>query len=294
MAQPKNTGLGRGLDAIFKDNFTENDENVSSLRIAEIEPRADQPRKTFDDDTLAELAASISEHGVLQPLLVNKTNYGSYRIIAGERRWRAARMAGLTEVPVIIMDLDEKAAAEVSIIENIQREDLNPLEEADAYRSLIDEYGLTQEELAKRLGKSRSAVANSLRLCDLPKEAKDLLGSGKLSAGHARALLGLRDRDCIGAAARRVVLKNLSVRQTEALVKRLNAQKPSPEKKEDLPEIDYSEELSRFLTKKFGRKINIVNRNRAKKIEIEFTNDKDLNETLEKLFGNDIFDNQQF
>ncbi|MBE6632627.1 MAG: ParB/RepB/Spo0J family partition protein [Ruminococcaceae bacterium] len=291
MPKPKNTGLGRGLDAIFMDNFTDGDEKISTLRISEVEPRMDQPRKSFDPEALKDLADSISVHGLLQPLIVKKSDFGMYQIVAGERRWRAAKMAGLNEVPVIVMELDDKAVAEIALIENVQREDLNPVEEAKAYRSLVEEYGLTQEELSKRIGKNRSTIANTMRLTELEDEVLKLLEEGSLSAGHARALLALKNTVAQVGAARETVQKGLSVRQTEALVKKLNSAK---EKAEPISEksVDYTAELSRTITKRLGRRVNIINNQKTKKIEIEFTNDDDLNDIAEKLFGKEIFDDQ--
>ena len=223
MAKPKNTGLGRGIEAIFLDNSAEENGGVTMLRLSEIEPNPDQPRRDFDPEALSQLAESIATHGLIQPIIVRSASGGElYQIIAGERRWRASKMAGLSEVPVIIMELDDQKAAQIAIIENVQRENLNAIEEAMAYRSLIEDYGMTQEELSKQIGKSRSAVANILRLLDLPDEVMALVKEGSLSAGHARTLLGLKNPARINGAANTVVTKNLSVRETEALVKKLN------------------------------------------------------------------------
>ena len=223
MAKNKNTGLGRGLDAIFLDNTTEESgRGVTMLRLSDIEPRPDQPRKQFESESLASLADSIAENGVLQPLLVRAEGDGFYQIIAGERRWRASKMAGLTEVPAIITDADDKKAFELAIIENIQRENLNAIEEAAAIRDLMTEYGLTQEEVSTRISRSRSAVSNAIRLLDLPDSVMKAVSDGKLSAGHARALLGLRDSEKIISAAQTVISRGLSVRATEELVRSLN------------------------------------------------------------------------
>ena len=210
-------GLGKGLEALFVENET-TEITPTTLKIGEIEPNRGQPRRDFDETALAELADSIREHGVLQPLLVRPMPGGKYQIVAGERRWRASRMAGLTEVPVIIRDLDEAAAMEVALIENLQRSDLNPMEEALGYQELMERHGYTQEQVAKRVGKSRPAVANALRLLALPEETAALVREGKLSSGHARALLGLPDRSMIGPLAERITQEGLSVREAERLV----------------------------------------------------------------------------
>ena len=219
----KNKGLGRGIDAIFSDNSIEQTPDAATkIRISDIEPRKDQPRKTFDKEALAGLAESIAANGVLQPILVMETAEGTYSIIAGERRWRAAKMAGLSEIPAMIMEIDEVTASKIALIENLQREDLNPCEEARGYRELMKKYDLTQEQIASGIGKSRSAVANSLRLLDLPDEVLDMIADKRLSAGHGRALLGLRDRDRILPLAERISLRNMSVRDAEAAVKKEN------------------------------------------------------------------------
>ncbi|MBQ2251984.1 MAG: ParB/RepB/Spo0J family partition protein, partial [Clostridia bacterium] len=213
MAKPK--GLGRGIDSIFFDNTeTESNNTPNTVRLADIRPRADQPRKSFDQDALEQLARSIAEHGLIQPIVVRKSLGGFYEIIAGERRWRASKLAGLEEVPTIILNSDDLKTAEISLIENIQRENLNAIEEALAYRMLIETYSLTQESVAQRVGKSRTAVTNSLRLLDLPDSVSTLVAEGKLSAGHARALLGLDDKDVIDQVALEVSEKELSVRET--------------------------------------------------------------------------------
>lgn len=287
MAKNKLSGLGRGYEAVFEDNApVENSGTV--LRISEIEPRKDQPRKTFDEAALGELAASIARNGLIQPIVVKDNHTGFYSIIAGERRWRASKLAGLTEVPVIILDVDEPRAAELALIENIQREDLNPVEEAEAYRALTENYGLTQEEVSERVGKSRSTVTNALRLLDLPREALDFVISGDLSAGHARALLSIKDRSIIPNAANTVIVKGMSVRETEKYAKRLNR----PEKPAPVPtaEVDYTAELERRMTAKLGRKVSISDTGKQKKLTLEFTDGEDLNALVVKLCGNNIFD----
>ena len=294
MAKPKNTGLGRGIEAIFLDNTAEENGGVTMMRLSEIEPNPDQPRRDFDPESLSQLAESIATHGLIQPIVVRSTGSGEfYEIIAGERRWRASKMAGLTEVPVIIMELDDQKAAQVAIIENVQREDLNAIEEAAAYRSLIEDYGMTQEELSRQIGKSRPAVANILRLLELPDEVMALVKEGTLSAGHARTLLGLKNPTRIIGAANTVVAKNLSVRETEALVKKLNRiekELSDPKPVKDEPIVDYSKELARKMTEKLGKKVIISGNGKTRKLEISFSDDKELDELVNKLCGANIFD----
>lgn len=297
MAKPK--GLGRGLDSIFFDN-TENETAASTntARLADIRPRADQPRKTFDADALEQLARSIAEHGLIQPIVVRKTLGGFYEIIAGERRWRASKLAGLEEVPVIVMDSDDLKTAELSLIENIQRENLNAIEEALAYRTLIETYDLTQESVAQRVGKSRTAVTNSLRLLDLPEEVSNLVADGKISAGHARALLGLDDKSLISEIANDVFARELSVRDTEELVRRINKSRVKKERETPATigtndnEPDYVAILEKKIRQSIGRRVKIVNGKRAKKLEIEFSDDRDLENLLTTLCGKSIFDDE--
>lgn len=294
MAKPKNTGLGRGIEAIFLDNTAEENGGVTMMRLSEIEPNPEQPRRDFDPESLSQLAESIATHGLIQPIVVRSTGSGEfYEIIAGERRWRASKMAGLTEVPVIIMELDDQKAAQVAIIENVQREDLNAIEEAAAYRSLIEDYGMTQEELSRQIGKSRPAVANILRLLELPDEVMALVKEGTLSAGHARTLLGLKNPTRIIGAANTVVAKNLSVRETEALVKKLNRiekELSDPKPVKDEPIVDYSKELAKKMTEKLGKKVVISGNGAKRKLEISFSDDKELDELVNKLCGANIFD----
>ena len=294
MAKPKNTGLGRGIEAIFLDNTAEENGGVTMMRLSEIEPNPDQPRRDFDPEALSQLAESIATHGLIQPIIVRSTGSGEfYEIIAGERRWRASKMAGLTEVPVIIMELDDQKAAQVAIIENVQREDLNAIEEAAAYRSLIEDYGMTQEELSKQIGKSRPAVANILRLLELPDEVMALVKEGTLSAGHARTLLGLKNPTRMIGAANTVVTKNLSVRETEALIKKLNRIEKEindPKPVDDEPIVDYSKELAKKMTEKLGKKVIISGKGKQRKLEISFSDDKELDELVNKLCGANIFD----
>ena len=248
-------GLGKGLSAIFVENETEDRNEVISLKISQIEPNRQQPRRIFDEDALAELAKSIEEHGVLQPILVRPMLRGGYQIVAGERRYRASRLAGLTEIPAVIRELTDSETMQLALIENLQREDLSPLEEAAGYKKLTDDFGFSQEEIAKTVGKSRSAVANTLRLLTLPDEVKPLLEEGRISPGHARALLAVEDKSKVPAAAAKIADDSLSVRETEALVKKLNSKK----KKKEIPKtpILYKEcELS--MAQELGTKVKII------------------------------------
>ncbi len=294
MSKGKNTGLGRGLDAIFIDNSSDTAQGgITMLRLSDIEPRKDQPRKSFDDASLAQLAESITAHGLIQPIVVRQ-NGGFYQIIAGERRYRACKMAGLIEVPVIIVDSDEQKTDEIALIENIQREDLNSMEEARAIKALLDRHGLTQEALSKRIGKSRSAIANSIRLLELPLETASYVAAGRLSAGHARALLAINDPDAIDKAAQTVLEQDLSVRQTEELAKKLN-RPASPTKErgdEDTQGIDYAADLSSRLTSALGRRVKITDGARTKKIEIEYADNSDLEKIIKKLCGASFLDLQ--
>ena len=284
MAKPKNTGLGRGLDAIFLDNETEIKSNAM-LRLSDIEPRSDQPRKTFDQESLAQLAESIAANGLIQPIVVRTGNNGYYQIIAGERRWRAAKMAGLTEVPVVITEMDNKQAAQAALIENVQREDLKPVEEAAAYKSLLDEYDMTQEEVSHQVGKSRSAVANSIRLLDLPGNLLERLSNGTITAGHARALLPLHDHEVAQRAADEVERRGYSVRETEQLVRKIlrNQNKPQKKAKSDL-DVDYAAKLERRIMNSIGHGVRIRD-GKVKKLEITFTDYADLDELVQLLCG---------
>ena len=277
----KNTGLGKGLSALLGDDFSMNPSQApSTLPISQVESCAGQPRKHFDQEKLEELAESIRQHGIIQPLTVRKLSSGYYQIIAGERRWRAARLAGLTEVPAVIIEADDRKAMELAMIENLQREDLSPMEEAEGYKMLVEDYGLTQEQAAQRVGKSRSAVANALRLLALSPALRQMVEDGRLSAGHTRALLPLAAALQEQAAA--TVLKNdLSVRQTEQLVKRLQAA-PKPEKKPS-PTVNYVAEAERELSGKLGRACHIAHGRKKGRIEIEYYGVDDLNDLLEAL-----------
>lgn len=285
MAKATQKGLGKGLGALLGDTSPLSQPGESSgvtmLPIAKVESYRKQPRKQFDDEALQDLAESIRIHGIIQPLTVRRLSSGYYQIIAGERRWRAARLAGLSEVPVLVIEADDRKAMELALIENLQREDLNPIEEAEGYKVLMEDYNLTQEEAAERVGKSRSNVANVLRLLNLSAPVRALLSEGKLSAGHARALLGLKG----GAqekAARAVVEGDLSVRQTEALVKKL--QSPPKEPKADKPAgVDYVAEAERELSGRLGRRCHISTGKKKGKIELEYYGLDDLNDLLDAL-----------
>lgn len=275
-------GLGKGLTAIFIENDSEDNNGSVTLKISEIEPNRSQPRKEFEEKALSELAESISKHGLLQPLLVRPLPLGGYQIVAGERRYRACRMAGITEVPVIIRELGDTETMEIALIENLQREDLTPIEEALGYQVLIDEHGFSQEEVAQSVGKSRPAIANSLRLLKLPQSILDLVSDGKISAGHARALLTLEDERLMQELAEEIIKKDLSVRQVEKICK----QKPKPEKEEvseKKPSFYSMVELA--LNESLGRKIK-VSKSKGKQggiLQIEFYSDEELTELSNKL-----------
>lgn len=286
MPSPKEHGLGRGLGALLGDAALQPQESGAlSLPISQVEPGIKQPRKRFDDAALSDLADSIRLHGIIQPLTVRRLSSGYYQIIAGERRWRAAKQAGLTEVPAVVIEADDRKVMELGLIENLQREDLNPIEEANGYQTLMEEYGLTQEEVAQRVGKSRSAVANALRLLHLPDAIHLLLEEGTLSAGHARALLTIPSGDLQKRLAQKVIHEGLSVRQTEALAKRLAAQQetppPSPAPQPDF--TIYLRAAEQNLSTRFGRKVHILNGKKKGKIELEYYSTEDLNSLLDAL-----------
>ncbi|NCE63845.1 ParB/RepB/Spo0J family partition protein [Pseudoflavonifractor sp. 524-17] len=287
MAVSKDRGLGKGLGALLGDDALQSQESGSlSLPIAEVQPGLKQPRRRFDDEPLADLADSIRTHGIIQPLTVRRLSSGYYQIIAGERRWRAAKLAGLKEVPAIIIEADDRTVMELGLIENLQREDLNPIEEATGYQTLIDEYSLTQEEVSQRVGKSRSAVANALRLLSLPDAVHLLLEEGKLSSGHARAILAVPSKELQKKLAQRVVADGLSVRQTETLAKRLAQSQEALEEAVPPAAPDFSIYLrsaEKDLSERFGRKVHIINGKKKGKIELEYYNTDDLNLLLEVL-----------
>ncbi|HIU49930.1 MAG TPA: ParB/RepB/Spo0J family partition protein [Candidatus Limousia pullorum] len=282
-------GLGKGLDAIFMENESESKNSTVTLKISEIEPNRDQPRKDFDESALAELAHSISQHGVLQPLLVRPLIGGGYQIVAGERRYRACRMAGVTEVPVVIRELSDSETMELALIENLQRENLTPIEEAKGFGVLVDEYGMSQEEVSQVVGRSRSAVANSLRLLNLPKEVSDMVERGEISAGHGRTLLALGSEEEMINAAKQIYEKELSVRQTEKLVKAINAEKDKSQKEDKQERISlkpsYFSEVELALTEYLGKKVTVTGskNNEGGVLQIEFYSQDELKELANKL-----------
>ena len=303
MAEKKSRGgLGRGIFDIFDDNEnggSAKNAAAEKINITSITPRKDQPRKTFDKEALQLLADSISQYGVLQPIIVREDGFtaNNYEIIAGERRWRAAKLAGLSEIPAVIVDGDELKTAQISIIENVQREDLNPVEEAMAYDALIEKFGLKQEEVAQQVGKSRSTVANMLRLLELPAEALELLREGMLTTGHARALLALENEDAIVSLAHKIAENNMSVREVEAAVKRLNAiaeaaeaeaeiAAPSPYK---MMARSYMKDLERRSMEALGRKVRILQTSRKRVVELSFDSNDDLEVLLTAICGQQIF-----
>ena len=277
----KQSGLGRGLSALLEDpnlDFTQQKGGVSSVPIHKVEPNPLQPRREFDPEALQALADSITAHGMIQPLTVRELPGGYYQIIAGERRWRAARMAGLQEVPILVIEADDRKVMELALVENLQREDLNPMEEAQGYRSLMEDYGLTQAETAERVGKSRPAVANALRLLSLSEDLAEMVRNGTLSPGHARALLGVKSEKLRKQAAQRIIALQLSVRQAETLCK--NLEKPKQEAKEAPLEVDYVAECEKTLTRRLGRKVRIINGKTKGRFELEFYGQDDLNRLL--------------
>ncbi len=282
MASPK--GLGKGLGALLGD-FTEEPMEKSAyqmLPIYKIEPNPEQPRRDFDEEELQALADSITEHGIIQPLTVRELGSGYYQIIAGERRWRAARLAELAEVPAVIIEADDKKAMELALIENLQRQDLNPVEEALGYQSLMQDHGLTQEEAAKRVGKSRPAVANALRLLALPAEVLEKLRTGTLTPGHARAVLTLKTEKKQLEAAQKIAALGLSVRQAELLCKNMDKEQP-PVKEASVLKVDYVAECEKMLSKQLGRGVKIVNGKRKGRFELEFYGQEDLQVLLDAL-----------
>ena len=282
----KKGGLGRGMDALFLDNSaTENENSATMLSINEVEPNRNQPRKDFNQKALEELAKSIEQNGIIQPILVRPMSDGSYQLIAGERRWRAARMAGLHEVPVTIREMTDEEASVFALIENLQREDLNPVEEAEGLKSLIETYGFTQEEAADKVGKSRTAVTNTLRLLKLPSPVLQMLGDGKISAGHARALLGLDEEKEMLRIAEATVAQELSVRQVEKMVKYANQGEKAKPKKRDKKRDKYYDEVEIALTNVLGRKVKIYlspNGNKGT-LEFEFFGKEDLTKLAKEL-----------
>lgn len=290
-------GLGRDFYSILDDNMLEEKkDSVKELKISDIEPRADQPRKTFDSENLQLLADSIAIHGVLQPIIVreNPNFSGSYEIIAGERRWRASKMAGLSEIPVVIVDGDDLKVAQIALVENVQRENLNPVEEALAYSALMDRHNLTQEQIAKEVGKSRPAVANMLRLLDLPDEVLEMLKEEKITNGHARALLGLKKDEDMIALAQKTEEKGLSVREVERLVKNICEKKDEVEaiveEKPDAQRRVYMRDLEKKVMRTLGRKVKINQSNKKKTLELAYHSDEDLEALLTLICGSGIFE----
>lgn len=284
MAAKKKNGLGKGLDALFLDNSIEESQGSAvKLKINEIEPNRAQPRKTFDEEALAELSQSIATHGVIQPLLVRPLTDGGYQLIAGERRWRASRMAGLTEVPVVIREMTDSEAMELALVENLQREDLNPIEEAKGFQLLMETYALTQEQAAVRVGKSRPAVANSMRLLALPEEILEMVEKGSLSAGHARALLVITDKELAIKLALDIIKKGLSVRETERLVKTLMRDDPKREKRVKKRD-SFFDEVELAVSESLGRKAKVYLSTGGKgTIEVEFFGKEDLQQLIKML-----------
>ena len=286
MARAKKGGLGKGLDALFMDNETVDSGGVVTLRLSEIEPNRDQPRKIFSEEALNELADSIREHGVLQPLLVRPLPGGSYQLVAGERRWRASRMAGLQEVPVVIREMDEEQAMEIALIENLQREDLNAIEEATGYKQLMERYGMTQEQVAKRVGKSRPAIANALRLLNLPQKVMDMVGEGEVSPGHARALLAFDDQDRIVEIAQKVKTGKYSVRDIERMAKNQDEKKEKAAKAPEEPawggKSAFLTEMEIAMSMEMGRKVRIIPNGEGGTLQIQFWDEEDLKSLAEK------------
>lgn len=287
MTRTKKGGLGKGLDALFMDNETA-DSGIVTLRLSEIEPNRDQPRKVFSEEALNELADSIREHGVLQPLLVRPLSTGGYQLVAGERRWRASRMAGLREVPVVIRDMDEEQAMEIALIENLQREDLNAIEEASGYKLLMERYGMTQEQVAKRVGKSRPAVANALRLLNLPPRVMEMVEEGEVSPGHARALLSFEDPEQMMDVAQKVRKGKYSVRDIEKMSKHQGepaVEELTSAEAEDVwgSQAAFFTEMELALSGELGRKVKIARNGNSGMLQIQFYNEDDLKELAQRL-----------
>lgn len=295
----KSKGLGRDFQSLLFDNMVSSEKTnaATTLRIADVEPRSDQPRKNFGRESLEQLADSIGQFGVLQPIIVreNPLLRDSYEIIAGERRWRAAKMAGLNEIPAIVLDGDELKTAQIAVIENVQREDLNAVEEAFAYKTLIDRFDLTQDQVAKQVGKSRSAIANMLRLLDLPDEVLEFLKNGELSAGHARALLGLKSEEQMASLAQKIIEKDLSVRDVERIIRLMNYE---PQEEDDDGGVltqrkAYMKDLEHRAVTVLGRRVRILKTNKKKVIELAYSDDDDLEALLKTICGEDFFSEEE-
>lgn len=281
----KKGGLGKGLDVLFAQNTLEDGASTVTLPLGEIVPNRDQPRKQFDEEALAELSASISQHGVLQPLLVRPMPDGTYQLVAGERRWRASRMAGLTEVPVVVRDMNEQEAAELALIENLQREDLNPMEEARGYQTLMDSYGMTQEQAAQVVNKSRPAVTNALRLLHLPEAVADMVAEGSLSAGHARTVLAFDGEEAQIAAAKAAVEQGLSVRALERMAKSAKAAPAKP--KAPAVKNTFYGEVELALRETLGRQVKVAAGRKGGSLQVEFFDEDDLRALANRLAGNE-------
>lgn len=282
MAAKEKKGLGTGLAALFGEDELDEQSELMTLPITKVEPRKDQPREYFDEAALQELADSIAQYGLIQPIVARRLPDGFYQIIAGERRWRASRMAGLAEVPVRVIEADDRTTAELALVENLQRENLNPIEEAKGYKTLIEVYGLTQEETAKSVGRSRPAITNSMRLLSLSEDVLRLVEDGKLSAGHARALIPITDEKAQLDAAKEVISKSLSVRKTEALAARLTKE-PKEKSEPAKPFVDYSAEVEKELGEILGRRVHLVSGKKNGRIEIEFYGADDRENLIERL-----------
>lgn len=288
------SGLGRDFYSLLDDNVLPGDKSsaATKLRISEVEPRSDQPRKLFAQEPLGQLADSIAQFGVLQPIIVRESKFlqGTYEIIAGERRWRAAKMAGLSEIPAVILEGDDLKAAQVAVIENVQREDLNAVEEALAYQTLIQRFDLTQDQVAQQVGKSRAAITNTLRLLDLPEEVLELLRNGSISSGHARALLGLKDAEQMFSLAQKVVEKELSVRDVEKTVRLLNYE-PAAVEDDDEPIVRkaYMKDLEHRAVSMLGRRVRILKSAKKKVVELSYSDDDDLEALLRSICGENFF-----
>ena len=278
-------GLGKGLDALFVDNATEEQGKTVKLPLSEIEPNWDQPRKEFDEDALQELADSIAEHGVIQPLLVRPMAGGGYQLVAGERRWRASRIAGLTEVPVVIRDMTDAEMMELALIENLQREDLNAMEEAEGYKALMEQHQMTQEEVAKRVGKSRPAIANAVRLLGLPDNVRQYVREGFLSPGHARTLLSFQDEEALQEAAELAVHKGISVRELERRAKASGKGKKAPGSSASRSRDPLYDEAQLALTEHLGRRVTVYEGPKKGRIEIEFYSKEDLQALANAIAG---------
>ena len=281
---PRKKGLGRGMEALIPENNGENGNTTIKLRISEIEPNKNQPRRHFDESSLMELADSIKEVGIIQPLIVRTIGEGGYQIVAGERRWRAAQLAGLEEVPVVIRELTDKELDEFALIENLQREDLNAIEEAEGYRRLMDEYGMTQEQVAERIGKSRPSVANAVRLLDLPKELIEMVQARKLSAGHARALLGLETAEDMIRIGNLAVKKGMNVREIEKTVKKEKSEKGR--EKPQASRNSYLEEVEIALSEALQRRVKVSGTETKGTLEVDFFSAEELTDMANRLAGN--------